>query len=338
MLGEIASTIFVFWVILLPLIQLNNIFEGIKIIWFLVGGLVLAVFWIFNFKKLLNKLTRSDLLYFSWVLTLLISSFYGIHPIESIIGTSYRHQGVIFFLFLWLTGKTLSEISSKSKNRVKKLIFTSLIFEAFLIFIQKFFGMSLIGTFGEINAASGFIAIGSIFVNSIPLLILLGFAILMTSSRTALLAAISVLIIKIYKKSKAFSIILIIFALIYFVFSITAKNSSIFEGRINIWQFGIELIKERPILGFGPESGEVIYKNIFAQKNLPLYNLIIDRSHNLGLDLLQWSGIPGLITFSLWLFSRRNIKLIPFLIFAFFQPLGVTHWVLLMILVEKVSS
>ncbi|CAN5292382.1 hypothetical protein BH10PAT1_BH10PAT1_3370 [soil metagenome] len=319
--------LFTYWLALLPFIFFGNTFEGAKVIYFFIGSIFLIFFWILNYKMLINSLNFPDFLFFIFLIILLISSLIGIHPILSIIGTSYRHQGVIFFFCLWIIGKTFSLLDKAHKLKIVKLFKYALIAESILIILFP------IGTFGEVNASAGFIGIVSIFTNSIPILGIVFIAILRTGSRTGILVFVTVLIIKFYKKYKLVSFGLIAASIVYFLISLTLKSSSVFEDRITIWNFGIQAIKERPILGFGAESGESIYNNIFAKNNLPLFNLVIDRAHNVFLDILQWSGILGLTAFLAWILSKRNILLIPWFVFAFFQPLGVTHWMLLMILI-----
>jgi uncharacterized membrane protein (DUF2068 family) len=115
-----------------------------------------------------------------------------------------------------------------------------------------------------------------------------------------------------------------------------------FESRETIWKLGLEKVKEKPIWGFGAESNEVIYEDAFRKNNLFLVNLIIDRSHNLFIDVTLWSGLVGLIFFASWLIEeghslyRRKlwtnfVGLLSFLIYSFFQPLSVVHWLFLVL-------
>ena len=112
------------------------------------------------------------------------------------------------------------------------------------------------------------------------------------------------------------------------------RASLFFENRLVYWELGLEKVNENLLFGYGAESGEYIYNKAFYENNTPLFGMIVDRSHNLFLDITLWSGIIGLIIFILWLrlASKRKIAILAWLIFASLQPLGVVHWVLLMIL------
>ena len=60
------------------------------------------------------------------------------------------------------------------------------------------------------------------------------------------------------------------------------------SGRIRIWKYGIKFWLERPLLGYGPDNLESKYKEVWINQ---------DRPHNLLIQLLTTSGIPGLITY-----------------------------------------
>ena len=56
------------------------------------------------------------------------------------------------------------------------------------------------------------------------------------------------------------------------------------SGRLILWINGLKFFAERPMLGYGPENLEIKYKNI---------GIIQDRPHNLIIQLLTTSGLPG---------------------------------------------
>lgn len=106
--------VFIVWLTLIPFVTFNSAFEGPKILVFWIGGFILFVVWIFSLSSLLEKLiTKSDYYYFLWIIILTLSSLVGVHPQDSIIGGSYRHQGIIFFASLWVIGKTISRLDKK---------------------------------------------------------------------------------------------------------------------------------------------------------------------------------------------------------------------------------
>src|SRR3989337_2411142 len=101
--------IFVAWLVVAPFITFNHTFEGPKIQFFWIGSFVLFLLWIIKLSSKIDSLiVKSDYYYLLWLTVLTLSSLLGVHPQESIIGGGYRHQGVIFFLSLWVIGKTIS--------------------------------------------------------------------------------------------------------------------------------------------------------------------------------------------------------------------------------------
>jgi O-antigen ligase len=57
------------------------------------------------------------------------------------------------------------------------------------------------------------------------------------------------------------------------------------DSRLTIWQMGWQAVKERPVLGWGPENFIVIFSKYYQPK---LWNQEpwFDRSHNIYLDWL----------------------------------------------------
>jgi O-antigen ligase len=209
-----------------------------------------------------------------------------------------------------------------------------------LISGNLYFGKSL-GTLGEANAVAGFLAIGLFFIlETFPkfLLFLPIAAIFVEQSRTGVLVLLPV-ILGYWKKALPVLGLLVIGLVVFISFQ---KGISVFENRPLFWKLGIEKILERPVLGYGAESGEFIYNQAYIKSEMPLNNLIIDRSHNLFLDVAMWSGIIGLIIFVYWFYLsfvnlkdlKKKMAIMSFVIFAMLQPLGVSHWVLLFIILN----
>ncbi len=363
--------VFTAWLALTPLIQWGGRFEGPKVVWFLVGTFVLSLFWLFKGRRFIaENLTKTDYLYFGWLVILVLASLFGVHPIESIVGGSYRHQGVIFFVGLWLVFKTLPILSERQKSLLKNFMIMSLVVESLVVVVQVVAGREVIngrplGTFGEPNATAGFLAIGSYLlyrgksVFTLPLVFLATF---LTYSKAGLAAfgvilAISLIakyrekmskyLIDLNQLSRRFGILVL---LIFLIFTFTNldklfRSSSIFENRSLILKSGFEQYLKSPIIGYGAESGEVVYDGAYADHGIPLYGLMVDRSHNVFLDVAIWSGLLGLTLFLLWivslakkLFSQRkwlNLgALFAWFVFATVQPLGVTHWIMLVLIIN----
>ncbi len=322
------SKLLCIWLVLLPLITWQGHFEVPKVFWLLSGGIFILTYFIFNIKKLI--LTKKDKWYLLWLISLLASSYFGVDFKLSLLGGSYRHQGVIFFFCLWLVIKAIGFLSKENKEFLYKYMGIAVLIEAILVI----FGYKL-GTLGEINAVAGFLAIGIFFVYKyLPkyLIVLPLIAMFINFSKSGFLALLPF----VFSKKYAFPIII----LVVLVFIIKPLNNlSIFENREVIWKHAINLIKERPILGYGAETNEIVFDKAFYESGFPLSNLIIDRAHNLFLDVTLWSGIVGLIFFIGFLIeSFKNLEIdrrklfLSFLIYSMFQPISVAHWILFIII------
>ncbi len=341
--------IFTAWLSLIPFVTLGGYYEGPKTNLFLLGGFALSIFWIFRLIKnqQLLKLKKKDYWFWIWIAILTTTSLFGVHPAESIIGGSYRHQGVIFFLTLWLIGKTVGLFDSSEKRLLNKGAGLVVIAEAIIVFYQLIFGKLYLGrplgTLGEVNAVAGFLAIGMYFIIvSFPKIysLLPIAAIVLTESRSGILAILPNLgfqINLIGRKMRALltGLCLLLVIFLFFHFS-KVKGYSFFENREVIWPLAVQQIIKKPIFGYGAESGEIVFNNAFYESGFPLSDLIIDRAHNLFLDVAMWSGGIGLAVFLFWLYFsfidltdvRKKLAFLSFLVFSMFQPLSVVHWIL----------
>ena len=314
---------------LIPLVVLNYQFEVPKVFIFFTVCIFLIFILLFNIKKI--TFFKRDIYYLLWLVTLLISGLLSEYPAISILGGSYRHQGLIFFIGLYLLIKYVEILTIRQKNNLYKCVGIVVLIESALVI----FGLK-IGTIGEINAVAGFLATGFYFVKvSFPKLLLLlpVISILINFSKSGILA----LLPYIFKKVNAIWII----ALIVSVFVVKPINTnSQFESRGVIWKYAIEIINDKPILGHGAESNEALYDKKFLQDSIVLTNLRIDRAHNLFLDITIWSGLIGLFFFVMFLYESYKISdfdkrqvVFSFLIYAMFQPLSVVHWILFALVV-----
>ncbi len=346
------QNIFIYWLGILPLFIFDSHFEIPKVSIFLIGGFALTIFWSFkalNFGKA-TLIDKKDLWFLGWLLILLIAGLLGRDPIQSLIGGSYRHQGVIFFFTLFLVGKTVNILDEGKKLYLKKILATTVLIEALIIIFQvvinnTYFGKPL-GTLGEPGAVAGFLAIGTYFVfETFPRLFMfvLSIPILFTYSRAGVLAYSSFMFLTLTKKFKPYFLVLItLFAVTSVAFFTSQKESSMFENRPLFWKIAAESIKAQPIIGYGAESQERVYDLAFIKNEIPLSGLIIDRAHNLFLDVTIWSGILGLILFSGWILlgykglnsQNKKAAMLAFLVYSFFQPLSVVHWTLLIVILN----
>jgi len=73
---------------------------------------------------------------------------------------------------------------------------------------------------------------------------------------------------------------------------------TIFHDRLSTWIISINALKERPLLGFGPENFSIAFDRYF-DNSLPGYENEEwwDRAHNFIFDISVTAGIPALIVF-----------------------------------------
>lgn len=346
--------LFSLWLILTPFIIWDGFYEGPKVFVFSIAGFLLAIYWIIKIVKEPGtlKLDKKDLWYFAWLGILTISSLFGVHPQNSFLGGSYRHQGVIFFLTLWMAGKTLEMFGNNGKKMLFKGIGLAVLAEGIIVLYQIIFGKLYLGkplgTLGEANAVAGFLAMGSYFVFiSFPkaALAIPAISVILSQSRAGILAFganAGFLLNYLNKKSRIMLAVLAVAAAtalaIYFSLS---KGMSPFESRQVIWPIAFRQVLNNPVIGYGAESGEVVFDKAFSQRGIPLSDLIIDRAHNLFLDVAMWSGILGLISFGWWLYlsykdleGSKKFAFFAFLIYSMLQPLSVVHWILLAVILK----
>jgi hypothetical protein len=349
------------WLTAFPFILLYGAYEGPKVFWLWIGGFILTVWWsirVISKRKLFFE--RSDVWFLLWLLILSLASITGIHPIDSILGGSYRHQGVLFFFTLFLIVLTLRTFSLKQKRILKIVLASGVVLESIIVLLQKASVWSVrpLGTLGEPNAVAGFLAVGLFWIASsdfpkrIRVLLYIGalLAIAATGSRAGIVTGCIVTLgvgwWVWYKKSLivAGALGISVIGLTLIIAITTLRPQSIFESRPLFWQLGMQEVAARPVLGYGAESGEVIYDQAFKRLNIRLVDFMVDRSHNLFLDVAMWSGLAGLMLFTgwcavvgkdLWIRDpRRCIVFVAWFVFASVQPLSVIQWLQLIFLLS----
>lgn len=155
-------------------------------------------------------------------------------------------------------------------------------------------------------------------------------AILFTQSRSAMIAGGAVLFVLFLHLAKRYigilgMLLVVVLTVILSYFSMLyIQRNSIWDNRGVIWQEGLKLIWERPIIGYGQEN----FGNAFPKKLL--FN--VDNTHNIFLETVVSSGIVGLLLFSailvygVWKASYPvKASLVVFVIIAQFNPLSLVH-------------
>lgn len=78
-----------------------------------------------------------------------------------------------------------------------------------------------------------------------------------------------------------------------------AESGGAGSGRVYIWSYIMDLVKDRPMLGYGLDT--LIYNfphnNKDARANLETQEVIVDKPHNMYLGILYGTGIIGFVAF-----------------------------------------
>lgn len=371
-------------------------YELIKVLTFLsltiVAGLIFV--YLLSKKKLKihsTKIKISALLFF---LILSMTSLLGIHPLESLAGKYPYFEGLILYWFLFLFYLILSEskLSLKSINQSISFsaaivaivaIFQFILINAFKIDIPSYSGR-VVSTFGQPNLYSGFLLLSLPFAFQLKsykylLIGIISLGVVVSLSKAAIILLLALGLVVLYKNTKykglfAFGILVIFLNAL--VFSLNQSSGLVWdevlkplsqtgvenyqvERRIYIIPVLLEEYSRSPLMGFGIDSINSLYKGHFAGfkpelKNYPplyfnLMNLNIDRSHNYFLDLLIFSGILGLAGYVCLIYfvfkkpapSYMKVVLLLYLIWVQFQVQSIVQmiifWLVLGIVDKKAT-
>lgn len=98
------------------------------------------------------------------------------------------------------------------------------------------------------------------------------------------------------------------------------------QGRLLIWKDAVELIKEKPLFGYGTGSNKIILQKKYRENGHLLFLNKKYNSHNTYLDLLLIGGIPLLCVYLVILGSliTRGIKDDNFVLLSFFLIISIT--------------
>lgn len=310
-------------------------------------------FYLVSFLAILTLLRKPkniiiDKMWFLWIGILFVSSLLNQNFINSLVGYGYHHQGIIFFLVLGLWQILFKQ---EKRSKVLFLIGFAAITESIIILLQRSFLGNGFGTLGTPHDAAGYLLITlPVLIRNFPLfwgfLVIAG--IIATGSQITILVLSAMGIYYFLQKNSFLKnhlkiiIVAVVFVFIGASLVYTQKNESPFESRYLIWTLGIRAFIEKPFFGYGPENITTAYDRQYRLINLPLSNLMIDRSHNFPLDILLVSGIVGFIVFVKWLSNRLKetkenwqiYSLLGGFLFSFFQPLSLIHWVFLVFILN----
>ena len=317
------------FVLLYPVKSIFSFMAGINLLKWLALYLPLA-FWIAKMrieKKTSWVRTPLDLPLLLYTLLVLASLFYSIDPVKTVTGIrgSYLKYVVVYLVVL------------NNFRTVEKLKRLTMAFALSFLWIVGA-GLYNYGV-GDYNTVGGLAALGNRQHNVIGLimggtfpflllasrrddrpirkalsigLILLGlFAIFMTLSRgTWLGVLVTFLIWGAYQNWKWMLALSMVFVLSVFSFGpeSIARRAELLDnqigtasGRTPIWEAAVDLIKERPLFGYG--YGPQIFSQIYEKErpSHPVPEANVPHEHNLFLALLIQNGIVGLLLY-LWIF------------------------------------
>jgi len=370
---EIITYFFYVVLSILPVIffpKVFNSYELPKLIFLGISILMLGTVVLFrevSIKNLRIRLNKTDVVVVVFLAVLFISDIFGVSPKNSFLGSSYRLQGFLTYLIFGYGYMIVRILSMQGKVKIYNVLFVQLALLSILLIAQYFLvstlgeSISLFqnryhGTFGNPNFAGGYMAMLFAYILFAkgnthkvywfkPLVILLcGIAIILTDSRSAILAVVISIVLyyfDIIKKIQGWIRIAFVIAIcaisFSFIFltidqSLLEKRSSEWENRSIIWKEGMQLFSKRPILGYGQENVQIIFP-----ANL---HFSVDNMHNIFLEYAVSSGIVGLVLFvilSLLSFIKsdraRKMLFLSFFVTAFFNPLSIVQlflfWVFL---------
>lgn len=365
--------------LLLPLVSFRpsyDPFEYPKVILFVISiNTILAImFWplVRNLKKnfWLNKIDKLVLLlFFMLIFSWAINKFPGV----SFWGQYYRYEGlvtigayVVFYFFL-----------SRLANMeiIHKFVVSGGVFYSFYVLISgvlfKFFHRPVYtfngraaGTFGNPNFAAGFLALSFPYLIFHPkikpvfkiamTLIFLG-ALLLTQSRSGLLAFLAtgiMWLVKKYKYGLMLTIPIIVLASLL-IFKIIPRYSP-FNNQLVIWQKSLVAIGQKPWFGWGVERFDLaFYKSLIPDKDFDLYHIRVDKAHNEILEYAVTGGITTMIVYLLLVAScvknlfqqRRTLwywtnlsALAAYLVLSQLNVLNITEYIYFYLILAVASS
>lgn len=110
--------------------------------------------------------------------------------------------------------------------------------------------------------------------------------------------------------------------------SVFNLNSFFSSSRLPVWQIAVESWKEKPVLGWGPESFSYLFDRHFKASYLQYIpeKIHFDRPHNKILEVMTGAGILGLLSYlclfiaAFYLLFKRQKKepIVRFILAAFF--------------------
>lgn len=255
---------------------------------------------------------------------------------QGLIGLIYRYQGLIT---IW----TLIEFYFVSKKIIKwQESERIIIWIVRVILIIYFLGYR--DFLGNPNFLGAYMAIISSFLMGrdffeIEGKVEAGWIVWATASRSAMIAWLVNILIRIKRSWLIFGLIMAAGVVVCF----PKKTISSFDNRLILWDKSLLMIQKKPLLGWGPENFEIGFNSVLDDKDFDLKNVRVDRSHNIFLDIAANTGLVGIIVW-MWLLvvliKNSGVFLYPllsFLIIANLNVMSLNSWIMFYLTTAMIS-
>ncbi len=328
----------------------TDIFEFPKVVVFL------TVINFYIFKNLTNGiitfsgLKSNQIKSVNWILIalmgwLIVSSLFQ-GNLNSWFGQYYRYQGIVTLLgyigWYWLVKKSFYQLNPMVFCRIMSV---GGLLQALFIISQRFFlsELRLAGNLGNPNFAGGYLALVAAFINNWIILGMIGLATWLTGSRSALIAFVLVIMVKLWQRVKSKKVFLTLLGCISVVVVIgfPHRAESVFDRREIIWQKSIEAILARPVLGWGVENFVVAFNSRLKPNEFDLAKIRVDKAHNELLEIGVAGGVPAMALYlillvvairGLWrnhqyqLYSQALLCLVTFVLVSSLNVVNITEY------------
>lgn len=265
-----------------------------------------------------------------FLLSASMSVFVGMNTQTSLFGSVDRHMGFVTFLGYGVLALSVARLRMTEREQVRTFIVPMILIgciEAFIACVQYVrpefpfpflnvaeLGGRSFGTFGHPNFLGSFLIVPFIFCLTqwlssrkhsllfVSAMMLLAVGIVVTGSRAALLGitAGTAMIVVLHRhdpqlRRKLLTVILLLAALV--LLTVTRRGSGGSDSmsiRILVWSAVPRAIVAHPIFGVGFDNFWSAFKPVEPASLAERFPAtVIDRSHNIELDLLVETGIAG---------------------------------------------
>jgi len=302
-LKRILNSLLVLTIFLVPVLPayFDLGYEQIKVLCYLI--LLISAGTLFTYflfiKQARNHWSRVKITALAFLVILSVTSFAGIHPLESVTGKFPYFQGLILYWFLFLMFLIVSELSISWSIMVKGLTGAMLVVSGVAIYqfvllnvlniqITNYAGR-VISTFGQPNLYSGFLLLGLPLVfrenkRSYVIAFIIIVAIILSFSKAAILLLVGLIFGSLIYKARtkvvvALILLLAVSSILLFSvdkfsgiireelitpLSLGKNDTGTADRRVHILTVMLEIYSKNPISGFGIDSIDALYRLRYA--------------------------------------------------------------------------